>query len=133
MSMTLMAYARNNCVSSPACQALLRALVEEALQQIEATDCQVACPPAPALTPAWPADQQTHETPVSGTVHAESRSHLIGSGISCRGGLLCLLGPNIPDVALPVQGSYSHLVSAGFRYDGVTCAPGASQGGRRSV
>jgi hypothetical protein len=41
LSMTLMAYARNDCVHSPACQALLRALVEEALQQIEQTDCQV--------------------------------------------------------------------------------------------
>ena len=41
LSMTLMAYARNDCVHSLACQALLRALVEEALQQIEETDCQV--------------------------------------------------------------------------------------------
>ncbi len=41
VSMMLIAYARNNCVSLPACQRLLTALTDEALQHIDATDCQV--------------------------------------------------------------------------------------------
>ena len=45
VSMMLIAYARNNCVSLPACQCLLTALTNEALQQIDATDCQVIYSP----------------------------------------------------------------------------------------
>ena len=41
VSMMLIAYARNNCVSLPACQRLLTALTNEALHQVHATDCQV--------------------------------------------------------------------------------------------
>ena len=41
VSMTLMAYARTNSVSLPACQRLLRALTDEALHQLQAMDCQV--------------------------------------------------------------------------------------------
>ncbi len=44
VSMMFIAYARNNCVSLPACQRLLTALTNEALQQIDATDCQVIHP-----------------------------------------------------------------------------------------
>ena len=41
VSMMLIAYARNNCVHLPASRRLLSALADEALRQLQATDCQV--------------------------------------------------------------------------------------------